>query len=303
MRVAITGANGLVGRALIAALDAPGDQALALVRRSGSAGTSSHEIVWNPATARLDPQALDGVEAVVNLAGESIADGRWTDARKKAILDSRVLATDLISRTIAAMRRPPRVLISASAIGYYGARNEAPLDEDAPPGSGFLAEVCRAWESATQPAADAGVRIVNLRIGLVLAASGGALEKMLPIFKFGMGGIVGSGRQFMSWITLTDLLRAIRFAIERDHLRGAVNAVAPHAVTNRDFTMTLARVLHRPAIIPAPAFAIRAAMGEMGEQLLLSGANVRPKRLLDAGFSFSHPELDAALRHELGANR
>lgn len=300
MRIAITGASGLVGRGLIAALSVRDDQSLALVRRGVHMSSTGDEISWDPSAGRLDPQALEGVDAVVNLAGESIAAGRWTEARKHDIRESRVRATDLISRTIAALRQPPRVLVSASAIGYYGARDETPLDEASPPGSGFLADVCCAWEAATQPAANAGVRVVNLRIGLVLAANGGALEKMLPIFRFGMGGVVGSGKQFMSWISRSDLVRVILFVIDRDDLRGAVNAVAPSAVSNREFTATLAHVLHRPAIIPAPAFAIRAAMGEMGEELLLSGANVQPKRLLDSGFSFSHPNLELALRHELG---
>lgn len=304
MRIAITGANGLVGGALAQALTARGDTVSSVIRRSSDPpGPREQEILWNPAEGRIDAAKLQGVDAIVNLAGENIAAGRWTEVRKQSIRNSRVSSAGLIARTAAALSPPPRVLVSASAVGYYGARDDTPLSEAAPPGEGFLPEVCRAWEAALQPAADAGIRVVILRIGIVLTPRGGALEKMLPLFRLGMGGIVGSGKQFMSWISLTDLIRVVLFAIDQDSLRGSVNAVSPHAVSNREFTRTLGRVLSRPTLVPAPAFAIRAALGEMGDALLLTGANVVPERLRAAGFHFSHPDLESALRYELESAR
>lgn len=303
MRVVITGASGLVGRALASALVARGDSVVRLVRRASATPTPSDEALWNPVASQIDVARVAGADAIVNLAGESIAAGRWTDARKQSIRDSRVKSTDLIARAAATSSSRPRVFLSASAVGYYGAHDATPLDETAASGSDFLASVCRDWESAARPASDAGVRVVTLRIGLVLSARGGALAKMVPIFRMGMGGVVGSGTQFMSWISLTDLLRVFLFAIDTDAISGPVNVVTPHAVSNREFTTMLGRVLSRPTLIPAPAFAIRTVLGEMGDALLLSGANVFPKRLLDAGFSFTHPYLEGALRHELGLPR
>lgn len=304
MRIAITGATGLVGNALTRYLAERGDTVLSVVRRAVEPPRSpEHEILWNPAEGRIDAARLAGVDAIVNLAGENIAAGRWTEARKRSIRESRVSSASLIARTAAAVSPRPRVLVSASAVGYYGARDETPLAESAPAGEGFLPDVCRAWEAAVHPAGEAGIRVVILRIGMVLTPRGGALEKMLPLFRLGMGGVVGSGRQYMSWIGLTDLLRVICFAIDQNTLHGPVNAVAPQAVTNREFTQTLGRVLSRPTVLPAPAFAIRAALGEMGDALLLTGANVIPERLLAAGFEFSHPELEDALRHELDSAR
>jgi uncharacterized protein (TIGR01777 family) len=296
--IAITGATGLVGTNLGAFLESGGHRVHRLVRRQPRPETT--EIVWDPARREIDAARLEGLDAVVHLAGESVASGRWTAARKAAIRDSRVTGTTLLAETLARLARPPRVLVSASAIGFYGDRGDELLTEDSPPGEGFLAEVCQAWEAATAPARRAGIRVVTLRIGVVLAASGGALATLLPPFKLGVGGVVGSGTQFMSWIALDDLVGAIHHLIFADQLSGAVNAVAPHPARNAEFTRTLGRVLHRPTILPLPAAAVRLLFGEMGEAVLLAGARVAPTRLVQSGFEFQHPELEEALRAELG---
>lgn len=298
LRIAIAGASGLVGAALSDRLAKEGHAVIRLVRRTPAADAS--DIFWDPAKGQLDPAALDGVHALINLSGENIAGGRWTAARKHAIRISRVSATRLLSETLAKLARPPRVFVSASATGYYGDRGAEELTESSPPGTGFLSEVCIEWERAAQPAADAGIRVVNLRIGLVLTPRGGALAKMLTPFRLGLGGVVGAGRHYMSWIGLTDLLHVIQFALVAETLSGPVNAVAPRPVTNREFTQTLGRVLRRPTLIPAPALLVRAALGEMGQRLLLEGNRVLPARLLSTGFEFATPELDSALRTELG---
>jgi uncharacterized protein (TIGR01777 family) len=294
MRVLVTGASGLIGSALLQSLRREGHDAIALVRRPAS---GTNEAQWNPALA--DPAPFEGADAVVHLAGEGIASGRWTAERKKKILDSRVDGTRNLAQSIAAAARRPKVLVSASAIGFYGDRADEVLTESAQSGSNFLAAVARAWESATDAAACAGVRIVTPRIGVVLAKDGGALPKIALPFKLGVGGRVGSGRQWMSWITLDDLIRLLIYAIGNDSLRGPVNAVAPQAVTNAEFSRTLAHVLHRPAIFPAPAFAMRLAMGEMADELLLASQRVEPKAAMDSGFRFQYPQLDSALRHVL----
>ncbi len=236
---------------------------------------------------------------MVHLAGESIASGRWTVARKREIRDSRVLGTRLLSEALARMPRPPQVLLCASAIGYYGDCGSDVLKEDSPPGSDFLADVCKAWEAATAPAAQKGIRVVHLRSGIILSPKGGALAKMLFPFRMGAGGIIGSGKQYMSWIALDDTLGVIAFALQTPSLHGPVNVVAPNAVTNAEFTKTLGRVLHRPTIFPMPAFAARLAFGEMADALLLSSARVEPAALLRAGYHFQWRDLESALRHLL----
>lgn len=251
---------------------------------------------WNPEAGQIDPPGPDGFDAVVHLAGEGIATGRWTAARKARIRDSRIHGTTLLAGAIARAARPPRVLVSASAIGYYGDRGEAVLKEDAAPGQGFLPDVCRAWEEATSPAEGRGVRVVRLRIGVVLSPKGGALAKMLPPFRLGLGGRLGSGRQYMSWVSLDDLVGVIRAALQNEALRGPVNAVSPQPVTNTAFTAALAAALHRPAIFPMPAAAARLLFGEMADALLLASARVEPARLTAAGHVFRHPTLPAALR-------
>ncbi len=294
--IAITGATGLIGARLGHFLSTGGHRVLRLVRRSTG---QADEILWDPARGRLDPAALEGVDAVVHLAGENVARGRWTAERKARLQGSRVESTRLLCETLAGLRRPPRVLVVASAIGFYGDRGETWVDEDSSAGTGFLSELCQAWEAAAQPAARAGIRVVQLRIGIVMAGEGGALGGMLPAFRLGLGGRLGSGRQYLSWIEIDDLLGAIHFALGRDELRGPVNATSPEPATNRDFTRTLARVLHRPVGPPAPGALLRLALGEMADAML-GGARVRPARLTAAGFHFLQPTLEAALRRQLG---
>ena len=293
-RIAVSGASGLIGSALAPFLTSGGHRVDRLVRRGGAG------IAWDPATGTLDSAALDGVDAIVHLAGESIAAGRWTPARKRAILDSRVRGTDLVARAAARLPRPPRVLVAASAVGYYGNGGHAP-DEDAPSGTGFLAEVVRAWEAALRPAEDAGIRVVRLRLGVVLSARGGVLARMRLPFSLGLGGRIGSGAQPMSWIGLDDLLDIILLAVTDANLAGPLNAVAPEPTTNGRFTGALARVLRRPAVLPLPAPVVRTIFGEMGEELLLSGQSVLPARLRERGFHWRAPQLEQALGRELGA--
>jgi uncharacterized protein (TIGR01777 family) len=296
--VAITGSSGLVGRRLATVLHDAGIDVLRIVRRPARSGAGEAE--WDPAGQKIETAKLDGADAVVHLAGENIAAGRWNRARKRAIVESRVDGTRFLSETLAGLDDPPRTLICASAIGYYGDRGDEPLRESSNPGTGFLAETCAAWEAASTAAGGVGVRVVHLRIGIVLSREGGALAKMLTPFTLGLGGVIGGGRQFMSWIGLTDLVRVIRFALENDELSGPVNTVAPNAVTNREFTKTLGRVLRRPTLVRVPGFAAKLAFGEMADALLLSGARVIPQRLTDSGFAFTHPTLESALRDALG---
>ncbi len=298
MRIAVTGSSGLVGGHLVGVLRASGDDVYRVVRRSTQAAES--QIAWDPGKGTIESAKLDGVEAVVHLAGENIAGGRWTAARKQAILESRVGGTRLLCETLAGLDRRPPVLVCASAIGYYGDRGDERLTESSPPGRGFLVEVCEAWEAASMPARDAGIRVVNLRIGIVLSREGGALAKMLTPFKMGIGGKVGSGRQYMSWIALEDLIRIIKHVLDCDQLSGPVNAVAPNPVTNRQFTKILGRILRRPTLAALPGFVARLAFGEMGNELLLSGARVIPQKLGETGFEFRYPMLEGALRAELG---
>ncbi|HEY9722240.1 MAG TPA: TIGR01777 family oxidoreductase [Oscillatoriaceae cyanobacterium] len=295
-RVLVTGASGLVGSALVSYLSTAGHEVVRLVRRAAGPG----EIAWNPERGELEPRRLEGFDAVVHLAGESIAAGRWSVERKARILESRALGTALLARALAECERPPEVLIAASAIGIYGDRPAEPVDEDSPSGDGFLPDVCRRWEAATEPARAAGIRVVNLRLGVVLSPKGGALSKLLPPFQLGLGGPIGDGRQGMSWIALDDVLGAVEHAIFTPALVGPVNATAPMPESNAAFARDLGTVLGRPAFMPLPAPIIEAAFGEMGRALLLEGARVLPTRLLASGFVFTCPSLPQALRSELG---
>ena len=296
-RVLVSGASGLVGSTLVPFLTTGGHAVTRLVRGGRpDAGT----VAWDPEAGTIDAAALDGHDAVVHLAGESIASGRWTPARKERIRQSRVRGTRLLAETLARLPRPPRTLVAASAIGWYGDRGDAVVDEDGAPGSGFLADVCREWEAATEPARAAGIRVVHVRLGVVLTPAGGALAQMLTPFRLGVGGRVGDGRQWMSWIGIDDAVGVLHRALVTTTMTGAVNGVAPEAVTNADFTTTLARVLHRPALLPVPAAAARLAFGEMADALLLASTRVRPARLEAAGYAFRMPTLEGALRRLLG---
>lgn len=296
MNVLISGSTGLLGSALIPFLTGGGHEIRRLVR---STPKDKSEIQWDTHSGVRDPAALEGIDAVVHLAGESIA-RRWTAERKRRIRDSRVEGTRRLCEALAALRNPPKVLVAGSAIGYYGHRGDEILTEESLPGEGFLAEVCQAWEAATAPAKDRGLRVVNLRTGVVLSPKGGALAKTLPLFRFGLGGKIGSGRQYWSWIALDDEIGAIHHCLMNDQLSGPVNATAPHPVTNAEFTQTLGRVLHRPTVFPAPAFTLKTVLGEMADEMLLASARVLPRRLQESGYEFRYPTLDAALRHLLG---
>ena len=296
--IAVTGATGLVGTALCESLQRSGATIIRLTRSPPQDAAS--EVQWRPDQGLVDPDRLRDCTAVVHLAGESIADGRWTAAKKQRIRDSRVIGTESLCRSLAAMSEPPQTVVCASAIGYYGDRGDEPLDESSPPGDGFLPEVCVGWEQACQPARSAGIRVVNVRIGVILSRDGGALEKMLLPFKLGVGGKIGSGRQSMSWVALDDVVGTIIHALTHPALDGPVNAVSPQPVTNAEFTKTLGSVLHRPALLPLPAFAARLALGQMADDLLLASAKVHPTRLQQTGYQFQYSDLRACLEHELG---
>lgn len=296
MKVLIAGASGLVGSALIPALEAAGAEVTRLVRTSAGAG----EIEWQPNSAELDPAKLEDFDAIINLAGENIAGGRWTDDRKRKIRDSRVNGTHLLSEAIAKLKKRPSVFVCASATGIYGDRDDETLDEQSELGGGFLAGVCRDWEQATGPAIQAGVRTVNLRFGPILAREGGMLAKLLTPFKMGMGGKVGSGKQYISWVAIEDAVGAIKTALSDESVRGPLNVVSPNPVTNEVFTKTLGHVLDRPTALAIPAFAAKLAFGEMADEMLLVSQRVLPKKLTDAGYEFQQPELEGALRKHLG---
>lgn len=298
MNVLVSGSTGLVGSALVSSLQSRGDQVTRLVRSDPAAGEKA--LRWDPDQGKLDLAAVAGIDAVVHLAGESIASGRWTAEKKARIRDSRVKGTRLLSEALSKLTQRPRVLVSASAIGFYGDRGDELLTEASPRGSGFLADVCQEWEQATQPASRSGIRVVNLRFGVILSPAGGALAKMLLPFRMGVGGKIGSGRQYMSWISLDDATAAVQHALANDSVHGPVNAVAPRPVTNLEFTKTLGWVLKRPTIFPMPAFAARLAFGEMANELLLGGARVEPSALVKSGYAFRHPNLEGALRFLLG---
>ena len=293
LTVAVSGSSGLIGSALLERLRQDGHTVLPMVRRPAKDG----EIHYDPRNGVLDPESLVGVDAVVHLAGAGIGDRRWTDRYRREILESRTLSTSLIAEAMAsvASRGGPRVLLSGSAIGFYGATGDEELNERSTAGDGFLADVCRAWEAATSPAEDAGVRVVHLRTGIVLSPRGGALKKLLPLFRFGLGGRMGSGRQWQSWISLDDEVGAIVFLLTAD-ISGAVNLTAPAPVTNAEFTKVLASTLSRPALVPVPSFGPKLLLGgELADALLFTGQRVLPERLTDAGYSFEHPTLSEAL--------
>lgn len=293
MKVLISGASGLIGSALTTLLTTHGDRAIHLGRAAPQPGQAA--LRWNPEAGELPTPPLEGFDGVVHLAGESVASGRWTAARKERILRSRVAGTGLLCRGLAALDRPPPVLVCASAVGYYGDAGDRELTESSPAGEGFLAEVVSQWEAAAEPAREAGIRVVHLRFGTVLSPNGGALGRMLPPFRLGLGGRVGHGRQYWSWISLADAVAATRFCLVSDRVDGPVNAVAPEAATNAQFTASLGRALRRPTPFPLPAVVLKLFLGEMGQALLLSSARVRPDRLLEAGYGFIHKSLDTAL--------
>ncbi len=292
MNVLVSGASGMVGAELTNQLGAEGHNVTPL-RRGKS--TQTTEPIWDPAGGLIDLSRGGPWDAVVHLAGENIAAGRWTDKLKRSIRDSRVNGTRLLCEALANLEHKPSVIVCASAVGYYGDSGDAELNEDSANGEGFLPTVCREWEAAAQPARDAGIRVVHLRIGVVLGREGGALAKMLTPFKLGAGGVIGNGKQFMSWITLNDVVRSIVYAIKTESMVGPVNAVSPEPVTNRTFTKALGRALGRPTIFPMPAFAARLAFGEMADALLLSSIRVVPEKLVRSGFEFDQPKIDSAL--------
>lgn len=304
MRVAITGATGLIGRALAASLAAEGREIVVVSRGADAAARMpgvavDRVVVWDPARGEIDAAGLEGIDAVVHLAGETIA-GLWTRRKRERIRESRVRGTELIAGTLARLDRPPAAFLSASAVSYYGDRpHDTPLDEAAAPGTGFLAETAVAWEAATRPAEAAGIRTARLRFGVVLAPRGGLLGAIVPIFRLGLGGRLGSGSQLVSWIALADVVAAIRHILARPALTGPVALVSPNPATNAEFARVLARVLGRPAFLAVPAFLLRALPGRMADEVLLGGARVVPRRLEESGFRFAYPELEAALRRVL----
>lgn len=296
MKILIGGSHGLVGTALIKSLETEGHEIFRLVRH---APTSKTEVEWSPDRYSIALARIEGFDAVVNLAGESIAEGRWTDEKKRRIRESRVKGTKLLGDALANLTVRPKTFVCASAIGYYGNRGDELLTETSAPGDEFLAKVCAEWEGATALATEKGIRVVNARFGVILDTNGGALKKMLPPFRMGVGGKVGSGKQWMSWIALDDVVGGIQFALANDSIKGPVNFVAPVPVTNAEFTKTLGKVLSRPTVLPIPAFAIKLLFGEMGEALLLGGQRVAPERLIEAGYAFQYSVLDSALHHVL----
>ena len=292
MKILVTGASGFIGTALVRHLAANGHEPLPL----GRSRSTANAVVWNPETGEIEVEKLAGIDAVIHLAGENIASGRWTAAKKQRLINSRLKGTHLIAETISKMVRPPSVLVSASAVGYYGDRGNEILREESAPGRGFLADLCVQWEAATEPATRRGIRVVHPRLGIVLARHGGVLGKMLLPFKLGVGGKVGSGNQYMSWITLEDLCSILLYCAQTSNLHGPVNAVTPNPVTNLEFTKALGNALSRPTIFPLPAFVARTALGEMADELLLYSARVEPRKLNNLRFGFRHSELGAALK-------
>ena len=300
MKIIVTGATGLIGGALVESLIADGHAVTAL-KRGGGKGPDAQGVTaarWDPDAGTIDAEALEGHDAAVHLAGEPIAEGRWTEEKKRRIRESRAKGTRLVAETLAGLKSKPGVLVSASAVGFYGNRGAEVLTEESASGEDFLSEVCREWEKATLPASQAGIRVVHLRFGIVLSREGGALQKILTPFKMGVGGRVGSGEQFWSWIDIEDVVGVVKHSIINGDVRGPVNVVAPNPVTNAEFIKTLGRVLGRPTIFPLPAFVARLALGEMSDALLGS-QRVEPARLKASGYKFAYPELASSLRHSL----
>ncbi|HWG19473.1 MAG TPA: TIGR01777 family oxidoreductase [Terracidiphilus sp.] len=292
-KILLSGASGMLGTAIRHSLSESGAELVQLVRRAPAA---PGEVQWNPLdeTPLATPQALEGARAAIHLSGANVAARRWTAAYRREMTASRTGSTRALCRVLTGLSHPPQVLLVASAVGIYGNRGEEVLDEDSAPGTGFLADLCRAWEKTARPAAAAGMRVVNLRFGMVLGP-GGALGKMLPLFRMGLGGKMGNGRQWMSWVGIEDVVAAVRFLLETPSLEGAVNVTAPHPVRNAEFTRALSARLHRPALLPVPAFALRVAVGKMADEALLTSARAMPKRLLEAGFRFTQPNVEDAL--------
>ena len=295
----MTGSHGLIGSALIPRLRADAHRVVRLVRGEPE---GSDDVRWDPAAGTIDAVGLEGVDAVVHLAGAGIADKKWTSERKQQILESRTKGTDLLARTLAGLPHPPAVLISSSGVGYYGNRGAEELTEEAPPGDDFPAQICVAWEAATAPAAQAGIRVVTIRTGIVLAAHGGALQRMLLPFKLGLGGRIGSGEQYMSWITLDDHVGAVRHLLAAETVSGPVNLTAPRPVTNAEFARALGRALHRPTVLPTPRFPLNAVYGsELVQHLLVDGQRVVPRALESSGYKFEFSDIDRALRAVVAA--
>jgi uncharacterized protein (TIGR01777 family) len=299
MDVAVTGASGLIGSALAGALEADGHRVLRVVRPSSTARIGD-TVAWSPADGTIDAAGLEGIDAVVHLAGEGIAERRWSDEQKRRILESRTTGTSLLATTLAGLQRPPKVFLSSSAIGFYGDRGAEVLTEQSEPGVGFLTDVCVAWEGATRPAEDAGIRVAHLRTGIVLDRKGGAMAKLVPLFRLGLGGRLGNGRQIWSWISLHDHLAAMRFLLDAP-VNGPVNLTAPEPVSNARFTTALAKAVRRPALFPVPSFGPGVILGrELAQNLLFTSADVRPAVLRDAGFAFAHADIETALAAVLG---
>ena len=295
MRVLISGATGLIGETLIPELERGGHQVTRLTRSP----RSGEDVGWDPLAGEMDASRLEGIDAVIHLAGESIAEGRWTSAKKVRILESRTRGTRLLAEKVAGLPEPPEVMVSASAVGYYGDRGNELLREESEPGSDFLAEVCKAWEAAADPAREADIRVVHPRFGLVLSTKGGALARTLPIFRLGGGGRIGSGRQWWSWVALDDVVGAILHALTNDSVKGPVNVGSPNPLTNAEYTRVLGRVLNRPTVFPLPAPAARLALGEVADALLLASQRMEPAKLKETGYEFRYPELEGTLRHLL----
>ena len=298
MNILVSGATGLIGSVLVPRLEAYGHR---VIRLSRSKPSSENTVHWDPEGGTLDRSRLEGVEAIVHLAGESIAEGRWNAQKKHRIMESRAKGTRLLAETIAGLSDPPEVMVSASAVGYYGDRGDEVLREESASGSDFLADVCREWEAAAAPARVAGIRVVHPRIGIVLSPKGGALGRTLPIFKLGGGGPIGSGRQWWSWVAIDDVVGSIVHALTDGSVRGPMNVGSPNPLTNAEYTKVLGRVLRRPTLFPLPAPAARLMLGEVADALLLASQRMRPARLEETGYAFRHPELEGALRHLLGS--
>ena len=297
MRILVTGSTGFIGSALVPFLRDQGHDVVRLVRRKR--GSAEQEVVWNPAQGTIDREGLERLDAVVHLAGANIAKGRWTIRRKQTLWNSRVEGTSLLCNTLGALQNPPKTLVAISAIGYYGDRGDELLDEESPPGTSYLADLCKAWETAARTAEPHGIRVVNPRLGMVLSPTGGPLRPLLHIFRFGLGGRLGTGNAYMSWITLHDALNVIAHCLASETLTGPINTVAPEPPTNRAFTAALGKALHRPTCCTVPAFVLRLALGQLGQELLLASARVIPRRLTESGFTFAHPTIENALHSML----